>query len=139
MRSVKILSSFIIIMILFQGCVSTKEHERKNSDEIEIVFLDDVYYNSSILLNYHYQVRLNFTNHDLDSINLSLEDFMLISKSNCYYGDSSPNIPENIHKNETVNFVISFDTDNDEEYKNFKKIIYESKSQKLYYEIPIPK
>ena len=134
-----IISVIVTIVILLVGCISTDNDKQRNSEEIEIQFIDDVFYNSSILLNYHYQVRLNFSNYAIEVINLSLDDFKLVTKFKTYIADKSPNIPAYINKSETKNFVVSFDTDDNEQYDDFIKVIYESNRYGLFYELPIPK
>jgi hypothetical protein len=139
MNNVKIISFFIMIVIILVGCISNDNDNRKNSKEIKIELIDDIFHDDDFLLNQRYQVNLNFSNLDIDMINLSLDDFKLITKSKQYIADKSPNIPEHINKSETKNFVVSFDVDEDEKYENFKKVVYESKDLDLYYEFQVPR
>ncbi|UCG68972.1 MAG: hypothetical protein JSV09_14475 [Thermoplasmata archaeon] len=139
MDIVKITYLFIIILIFLIGCLSNENDKPQNSIEIRIDLIEDHFENDDFILNNYYQVRLNFTNIEIDSINLSLEDFKLITKSKNYVADKSPNIPDSINQSETKNFVISFDVDEDEEYENLNKIVYELNTYGLYYEIKIPK
>jgi len=139
MNYVKIISLFIMIIIFLVGCISDDNDKLQNSDEINIDLIEDHFENNDFILNNYYQIRINFSNFDLDIIYLSLEDFKLVTKLKNYLADDSPNIPDSINKNETKNFVIVFDTDENEEYENFKKIVYESQDHDLYYELQIPK
>jgi hypothetical protein len=128
-----------MIIIFLVGCISDDNDKLQNSDEINIDLIEDHFENNDFILNNYYQIRINFSNFDLDIIYLSLEDFKLVTKLKNYLADDSPNIPDSINKNETKNFVIVFDTDENEEYENFKKIVYESQDHDLYYELQIPK
>ncbi len=114
MDHVKIVSFFIMILIFLIGCISNDNDKPKISDEIKIDLIEDHFENNDFILNNYYQVRLNFSNLDMDIINLSLDDFILITESKEYIADKSPNIPECINKSETKNFVIRFDVDENE-------------------------
>lgn len=139
MNHIQLFSIFIMIVILLVGCISDDNEDRKNSKDIKIELIDDVYHNDDFLLNKRYQVNLNFSNNAIDVINLSLEDFKLVTKIKTYIADKTPNLPYNINKSESKIFTIDFDTDDNEDYGNFKKFVYESKKYGLYYELQIQK
>jgi hypothetical protein len=139
MDHVKIISFFIMIVLLLVGCLSDDNDNRKNSEEIKIELTDNIFHNDDFLLNKRYQVNLNFSNNAIDVINLSLDDFILVTRIKTYIADKTPNLPHDINKSESKKFTIEFDTEENEEYENFRKIVYESKEYGLYYELQIPK